>query len=91
MKPSCLAAILYAVGGLAALLSVGIAAFAAHGLPHVASANERAPELFRRATEFQMTHALALILITIVADRLMPGVARNVLWAAAGFMIAAIV
>ena len=89
MKPSCLAAIFYAVGGVLAMLSVGIAAFAAHGLPHVASANERAPLLFQRGTEFQMTHALALILITIVADRLMPGLARHVLWAAAALMIAA--
>jgi uncharacterized membrane protein YgdD (TMEM256/DUF423 family) len=30
-----------------------------------------------------------LILITIVADRLMPGLARTMLWAAAGFMVAA--
>jgi uncharacterized membrane protein YgdD (TMEM256/DUF423 family) len=91
MKPSCLAAILYAVAGIAAMLSVGVAAFAAHGLAHVASANERAAELFKRGTEFQMTHALALILIAIVADRLMPGLARNILWTAAGFMIAAFV
>lgn len=89
IKPSGPAALLYALAGIAAMLSVGAAAFAAHGLVQIASANERAPELFRRGTDFQMTHALALILITMIADRLRHGVARNVMWAAAGFMVAA--
>ena len=91
MKVSCIAAVLYAFAALAGMTAVGLSAFAAHGLARIAPQGEHAVALFDRATDFQMKHALALIAIMILADRLMPGAARYTLLAAAGFMAAAIV
>jgi len=90
MKPTCIATVFYGFAGLAALTSIGLAAFAAHGVAKVAPTGERAVALFQQGTDFQIKHALALILVTIVADRLDPGAARTVLYVAAAFMVAGI-
>jgi uncharacterized membrane protein YgdD (TMEM256/DUF423 family) len=91
MKPSCIATVFYGFAGLAALSSIALAAFAAHGVAKIAPTGERAVVLFQQGTDFQMKHALALILVMVIADRLAPGLARTVLCAAAGFMAAGIV
>jgi uncharacterized membrane protein YgdD (TMEM256/DUF423 family) len=91
MKPSVLAAVFYAFAGLAGMTAVGMAAFAAHGAAKVAPTGERAALLMSQGAEFQLKHALALILIMAVADRLGPGIARTVMCVGAGFMVAAIV
>jgi len=91
MKPTRFSAAVYAFAGLAGLLAVGLEAYAAHGLPHGTPEGDHAVALFKQATQFQMDHALALILIRLVADRLGAGTAQKILCAATGFMAAGVV
>jgi uncharacterized membrane protein YgdD (TMEM256/DUF423 family) len=91
MKPTTLAAILYAFAGLAGMSAIGLGAFAAHALAKIAPTGDRGVALFQQGTDFQLKHTLALILITILADRISPGIARHTMFAAAGFMVAGIV
>ena len=76
------AAILFVFGAVMALLSVAADAFAAHGLASVAPAMEQAVVWFKEGTNFQMNHALALLLATAVSERA-AGRAQKVLRAAA--------
>lgn len=91
MKLSRFAAGMYAFAGLSGLLAVALAALAAHALAGIAPTGEQAVIWFREATAFQMTHTLALILATIVAERVEAGLAQRILRIAAAFMAAAVV
>lgn len=82
---------LYVFGALVALLSVAADAFAAHGLVAIAPAAEQAVVWFKEATNFQMNHALALLIATVLSERLAIGRARTVLQASAVFFAAATV
>lgn len=91
MKLSRFAAGMFAFAGFSGLLAVALAALAAHALAAIAPTGDQAVTWFREATAFQMTHTLALVLITLVAERAPPGKGRRVLRIAAGFMAAAVV
>lgn len=82
------AVVLYAIGAVCGLLSVALAAFAAHALADVAPTGEQAVIWFKEATAFQMNHALALIFVTAISDRLQWGRGRNLMRAAAIFLAA---
>lgn len=82
------AVVLYVIGGLCGLLSVALAAFAAHALVNVAPTGEQAVIWFKEATAFQMNHALALIAVTAISERLHWGRGRNLMRAAAIFLAA---
>ncbi|PAJ72275.1 hypothetical protein CJF42_22080 [Pseudoalteromonas sp. NBT06-2] len=71
------------LGGLFAAFSVILGAFAAHGLKSKIS--EQAIVTFQTGVTYQMYHALALILFTLVAKQ---GVPLN--WAC-GFLVAGII
>jgi uncharacterized membrane protein YgdD (TMEM256/DUF423 family) len=91
MKLSGFAAVMYGFAGLSGLLSVALAALAAHALAGIAPTGEQAVVWFKEATSFQMTHTLALILVTSVAERVEAGIARRILETAAVFMVAAVI
>jgi len=76
------AAILFVFGAVMALLSVAADAFAAHGLASMAPAMEQAVVWFKEGTNFQMNHALALLIATAVSERV-AGRAHRVLRTAA--------
>ena len=76
------AAILFVFGAVMALLSVAADAFAAHGLASMAPAMEQAVVWFKEGTNFQMNHALALLIATAVSERV-AGRAQKVLRTAA--------
>ncbi len=90
MKLSRFAAGMFAFAGLSGLLAVALAALAAHALAGIAPTGEQAVIWFKEATAFQMTHTLALILVTIVAERAETGLAQRILRIAAVFMAAAV-
>lgn len=79
---------LYVIGAVCGLLSVALAAFAAHALVDVAPTGEQAVIWFKEATAFQMNHALALIGVTAISERLQQGTGRNLVRAAAVFLAA---
>ncbi len=91
MKLSRFAAGMFAFAGFSGLLAVALAAFAAHALAAIAPTGDQAVSWFHEATAFQTTHTLALVLITVVAERVAPGKGQRVLRIAAGFMVAAVV
>ncbi|MBX7199079.1 MAG: DUF423 domain-containing protein [Rhodospirillaceae bacterium] len=91
MKLSRFAAGMFAFAGLSGLLAVALAALAAHALAAIAPTGDQAVVWFREATAFQMTHTLALVLITLVSERVLPGMGQRVLRIAAGFMAAAVI
>lgn len=63
-----------ALGGLT---SVALAAFASHGLKNVAPTGDQAVIWFTQATDFQINHALAIILVALVSEHLAEGLARK--------------
>lgn len=70
------------IGGLAALTAVALGAFGAHGLK-----GHLAPEMltiFETGVRYQMYHALALLLLAALADRLP---AAPVRWAGLSFVV----
>jgi uncharacterized membrane protein YgdD (TMEM256/DUF423 family) len=77
------AVILTAFAAIMALLSVAADAFAAHGLVAVAPAMEQAVVWFKEGANFQMNHALGLLIATHVAERLEDGRARTFIRAGA--------
>lgn len=91
MKLGRFAAGMFAFAGLSGLLAVALAALAAHALATIAPTGDQAVIWFREATAFQMTHTLALVLITLVAERVAPGKGRRALRIAASFMVAAVI
>jgi uncharacterized membrane protein YgdD (TMEM256/DUF423 family) len=69
MKPlSRFAAVLLALAGFAGATGVGMWALAAHGVAQMSPKGEHAVVLFERATAFQLMHALALMLVTLLAE-----------------------
>ncbi|MCG7198269.1 DUF423 domain-containing protein [Marinobacter pelagius] len=72
-------------GALLALLAVMAGAFGAHGLRRMVS--ERTLEVFQTAVTYQMYHALALILVAVLAG---VGMSRRLLGIAAGFYLAGV-
>jgi len=86
---STTAMIVYAA--LAGLSSVALAAFAAHGLEKVAPTGAQGVAWFIQATDFQMNHALAIILIAVLTDRMADGLARKMIQGAALLMAAGII
>ncbi len=82
------AVILYIIGAVCGLLSVALAAVAAHALVDIAPTGEQAVIWFREATAFQMNHALGLIFVTAISERLQWGRGRNLMRAAAIFLAA---
>jgi uncharacterized membrane protein YgdD (TMEM256/DUF423 family) len=82
---------LYVIGAVMALMSVAADAFAAHGLVTVAPAMEQAVLWFKEGANFQMNHALGLLIATAVAERLAAGRPRTILrLAAASFAVGAV-
>lgn len=84
-------ATIIAYAALAGLSAVALAAFAAHGAEKVAPTGVQAVAWFTQATDFQMNHALALILIAILTDKMADGLARTLCLGAAGLMALSIV
>lgn len=72
-------------GAVLALLAVMAGAFGAHGLRHLVDA--RALEVFQTAVNYQLYHALALILVSMLAGF---GCSQRLLSVAAGFLLAGI-
>lgn len=77
---------LIAYAAIAGLSAVALSAFAAHGLSKVSPTGEQGVSWFIQATDFQMNHALALILVAILTDRMADGLARNACLLAAALM-----
>lgn len=77
------AATMLAFGALLALTSVSADALASHGLAAIAPAMEQAVVWFQVGANFQMNHALGLMIATVIAERLSEGRARTLLRAAA--------
>lgn len=82
------AVVLYIFGALMALMSVCADAYAAHGLAAAAPAMEQAVVWFKEGANFQMNHALGLLIITTVAERVPAGRARTLMRAAAVLLAA---
>ncbi len=74
-----------AFASIAGLSAVALAAFAEHGAATVAPA-AKAVSWILQATDFQMSHALALILIAVLTDRMADGLARMMCLGAAALM-----
>jgi uncharacterized membrane protein YgdD (TMEM256/DUF423 family) len=88
MTPSRFAVGMYVFGALSALVSVALAALTAHGLASLAPTGQAAVDWFKIATEFQMNHALALILVTAISEQLADGRPRMLMRAAAVLLAA---
>ncbi len=69
MAPSFFAVVMYVIGAVSGFVAVAAAALTSHGLQGLAPTGEQAVEWFKIATNFQLTHALALILVTALAER----------------------
>lgn len=82
---------LYVFGAVMALVSVCADAFAAHGLVTMAPAMEQAVVWFKEGANFQMNHALGLLIATAVADRMAAGRAQTVIRAGAILLAASTV
>ena len=91
MKLSRFAAGMYAFAGLSGLLSVALAALAAHALASIAPAGDQAVVWFKEATAFQATHTLAMILVVTVAERVDEGLGRRLMRISAWLLAAAVV
>ena len=83
MTPNRFAVGMYIFGALSALLSVALAALTSHGLANLAPTGDAAVEWFKIATDFQMNHALGLILVTAISEKLDAGRPRMLMRAAA--------
>lgn len=73
------------VGAFFALTAVMAGAFGAHGLRNLVS--ERSLDVFQTAVTYQMYHAIALVLVALLAGF---GLSRRLLGWAAGFYVAGI-
>ncbi|WP_144821413.1 DUF423 domain-containing protein [Marinobacter piscensis] len=71
-----------ATGAFFALTAVMSGAFGAHGLRSLVS--ERTLDVFQTAVTYQMYHAIALVLVTLLSAA---GLSRRLLGLAAGFFI----
>ena len=57
------------MGGITAFLAVAFGAFGAHSLRDVLTKNDTV-SVYQTAAQYQMAHALALILVALLAERL---------------------
>lgn len=73
------------IGAFFALTAVMAGAFGAHGLRNLVS--ERSLEVFQTAVTYQMYHAIALVLITLLSGL---GLSRRLLGFSAGFFLVGI-
>jgi len=85
------AAILFGFAGLSGLLVVALSALAAHALADIAPTGAQAVTWFKEATAFQMSHTLALILATVISERLTAGLGQRMMRTAAVLLAAATV
>ena len=76
----------YVFGALSALVSVAAAAFTSHGLATVAPAADLAVEWFKIATNFQITHAIGMIVVAAISDHLPAGRPRAAMRMGAGLL-----
>ncbi|MCS6776017.1 MAG: DUF423 domain-containing protein [Chloroherpetonaceae bacterium] len=76
-----------ALGGLLGFLAVAIGAFGAHGLRATLEAH-RTTATFQTGVQYHMAHALAILLVALLLDRLREGA---LLRASAGLFLAGIV
>jgi uncharacterized membrane protein YgdD (TMEM256/DUF423 family) len=83
MTPSRFAVGIYAFGAVSALASVALAAFPSPGLQGLAPTGALAVEWFKIGTDFQMNHALGMILVAAIADHLHEGRGRTLMRTAA--------
>ena len=75
-----------ALGASLALLAVALGAFGAHALQD--RLEPRALEIFDTAVRYQMSHALALVLLAALLPRLHPGLGLTAGWAfVAGILV----
>lgn len=79
MAPSPFAVAMYVIAALSAFVAVAAAALTSHGLQGLAPTGELAVEWFKIATNFQLTHALGVILVTALAERFGEGRAQKVM------------
>ncbi len=56
------------IGSINMLIAVGLGAFGAHGLQ--GKLTERMLEIYQTGVHYQMVHAIGILIIAIVADRL---------------------
>lgn len=78
-----------AFAAIAGLSAVALSAFAEHGAAKIAPA-EKAVSWILQATDFQMNHALALILIAVLTERMADGLARTLCLGSAALMVLSI-
>jgi uncharacterized membrane protein YgdD (TMEM256/DUF423 family) len=71
---------------LTGVTAVAASAFAAHGAEHNAPAGLKAVAWFTQASDFQMNHTLAIMLLAIMTDRFVDGLSRKILIASAVLM-----
>jgi uncharacterized membrane protein YgdD (TMEM256/DUF423 family) len=72
-----------ALGAVNGFLAVALGAFGAHGLKSVPGMDEYRLGVWKTGTEYHLAHALALLFVALLADRLPPatrGLARTVGW-----------
>lgn len=74
-----MAKIFVIIGAICAFLSVAIGAFGAHGLKDKLS--QHYLSIFETGVQYQMMHALGLILIGILADKMIQGQSALLNWA----------
>lgn len=55
------------IGAISGFLAIALGAFAAHGLKHQLSVDMLS--IFKMATEYQLAHALALVLVGVIAAK----------------------
>ena len=87
-KFSTFAVVMFVIGGISGAVSVALAAFADHALARMVADGERAVKLFKEATALEMNHALALILATLLAERIGAGSAQKAFRASAVLLAA---
>jgi uncharacterized membrane protein YgdD (TMEM256/DUF423 family) len=78
MAPSPFAVVMYVIAALSGFAGVAAAALTSHGLQGLAPTGELAVEWFKIATNFEITHALGVILVTALAERFGEGRAQVV-------------
>ncbi|MBL8628922.1 MAG: DUF423 domain-containing protein [Rhodospirillaceae bacterium] len=71
---------------IAGVSAVALSAFAAHGLEKVAPTGAQGVAWFVQATDFQMNHTLAIMLLAVITDRFVDGLSRKILIASAMLM-----
>lgn len=77
---------MFVFAALAGVSAVALSAFAAHGLEKVAPTGAQGVAWFTQATDFQMNHTLAIMLLAVLTDRFVDGLSRKIFLGAAVLM-----